>query len=356
MFSQNDQFRSGLQVAVYATCIAVTSVLVGWSALSVGVRLVHTVDTLILDGSGQQRASDVATNASLGGAGEPAATSRTEFTNAQPGAAALPAEAGPSPETLQSDIKPALPAPRSTFVAPVISTDNPVDDPTASFHNGASSTFRTYCVRLCDGYFWPISFSTTSDRFDQDEKQCASACGSPARLFVHRVPGGGPGTMVSPEGLAYSALKTAFAFRTKYDAQCTCRAQPWEQHAQDKHRLYAAAEAARKGDKQAAAEAKRLAVAVELGQRQLDAVKQAGNDQATRELAQLARKTGLEPPEKSVRVTRLTEGQRLARAALREDGFMGLGASSEPEPPSKGGWRPASGTNRGWKERVFGDN
>lgn len=342
---------------MYAACIVVTSVLVGWSAINVGVQLVEAVDTLILDGSGQHRASKAAARAPL----DESSSALIPLAGLSDGrlgtGVAIPVEAAPHSATSQSDLKPVIPPPqRPTFVAPVISTDNPDVDPAADFHNGKSSTFRTYCVRLCDGYFWPISFSTTSDRFDQDEAQCAAACGSPARLFVHRMPGGGPGTMVTPEGLAYSALKTAFAFRTQYDAQCTCRAQPWDQHAKDKHRLYAAAEAARKGNKQAAAEAKRLAVAIELGQRQLDATKEAGNEQATRELAQLARKTGLEPPERSVRVTRLTEGQRLARAALGGDGFMGLGASSEPEPPSKGGWRPASGTNRGWKDRVFGDN
>src|SRR5690606_29512315 len=30
-------------------------------------------------------------------------------------------------------------------------------------------TYRTVCVRLCDGFFFPISFATTPDRFGADE-------------------------------------------------------------------------------------------------------------------------------------------------------------------------------------------
>ena len=34
-------------------------------------------------------------------------------------------------------------------------------------------TFRTLCVRTCDGYYFPISFSTTSDQFREDAHTCA---------------------------------------------------------------------------------------------------------------------------------------------------------------------------------------
>ena len=37
-------------------------------------------------------------------------------------------------------------------------------------------TYRTVCVRLCDGSFYPISFSTTPDNFARDEAQCRSSC------------------------------------------------------------------------------------------------------------------------------------------------------------------------------------
>ena len=51
-------------------------------------------------------------------------------------------------------------------------------------------SLRTVCVRLCDGYYFPISFSTSRERLAQDSKTCESRCGSEGRLFVHRNPGG----------------------------------------------------------------------------------------------------------------------------------------------------------------------
>lgn len=84
-------------------------------------------------------------------------------------------------------------------------------------------TFRTLCVRSCDGYYFPISFSTTRDRFGDDAQSCSSMCpGAQAQLFVHPNPGGGPETMVSVDGQPYSDLPTAFQYRTNLDASCSC--------------------------------------------------------------------------------------------------------------------------------------
>ncbi len=105
-----------------------------------------------------------------------------------------------------------------------------------------ASSYRTVCVRLCDGYFFPISFATTPERFAHDDALCRSRCGSPAQLFVYPNPGGEPEQMVGLDGKPYSALKSAFLFRTHYDAACTCKAQPWSQEALARHRAYADAQ------------------------------------------------------------------------------------------------------------------
>jgi Protein of unknown function (DUF2865) len=85
-------------------------------------------------------------------------------------------------------------------------------------------TYRTLCVRTCDGYYFPISFSTTSDRFADDANTCAAMCpGAEAQLYYHQNPGGGPEDMVSIAGEPYSALPTAFKYRTSIDASCTCK-------------------------------------------------------------------------------------------------------------------------------------
>jgi Protein of unknown function (DUF2865) len=115
-------------------------------------------------------------------------------------------------------------------------------------------TFRTVCVRVCDGYYFPISFSATREHFERDRQVCENSCGSQARLFVYRNPGGSIEDMRDLQGKAYKDLRTAFLYRTQYVADCKCRPHPWEQQALDQHRLYALAEAKRKGDKTAAAE------------------------------------------------------------------------------------------------------
>lgn len=58
----------------------------------------------------------------------------------------------------------------------------------SDYHDGGEETYRTVCVRTCDGYFWPISFSTTEDYFDRDQAQCASSCGSPASFMSTAIP------------------------------------------------------------------------------------------------------------------------------------------------------------------------
>jgi hypothetical protein len=130
------------------------------------------------------------------------------------------------------------------------------DDDDRRPHEGAG--FRTVCVRLCDGYYFPISFAAPRDRLERDAKVCASRCGSQGRLFVHANPGGSAETMVDLSGRPYQQLKTAFLYRTEYVASCTCQPQPWEAASQERHRGYALAQAAGKGNKDAAKELQAL--------------------------------------------------------------------------------------------------
>jgi Protein of unknown function (DUF2865) len=102
------------------------------------------------------------------------------------------------------------------------------------------TTFRTVCVRLCDGYYWPVSFATGRDRLAQDARLCDRSCPSRARLFMHRNPGEAVDDLVDLEGRPYRKLATAFLYRTQYVADCTCRGQPWEEEARTRHRAYVA--------------------------------------------------------------------------------------------------------------------
>lgn len=133
---------------------------------------------------------------------------------------------------------------------------NPFDtddqlQPNPDLRRSGEGTYRTVCVRLCDGYFFPVSFSTTRDNFARDEAQCEKSCTSPTRLYVYRNPGADPEDMRSIDGEPYTKLPAANLFRTKYDAQCRCGPQPWDKEALARHKVYALEEAQRRGDKSA---------------------------------------------------------------------------------------------------------
>lgn len=90
---------------------------------------------------------------------------------------------------------------------------------------GDGGTYRTLCVRSCDGFFFPISFSTTSDNFEKDAAQCQAMCpGTNAQLYVHHNPGEDASAMVSIDGARYSDLENAFLYRTEYVEGCSCKA------------------------------------------------------------------------------------------------------------------------------------
>ena len=120
---------------------------------------------------------------------------------------------------------------------------------------GRSKTHRTMCVRLCDGYYFPVSFAATSDRFEDEERACQRNCSTPAKLYVYRNPGQEPEDMVNLNGQPYKKLANAFLFRTKLDQACKCNPHPWEQEATDRHRKYAEDAARIKTQRQAALDA-----------------------------------------------------------------------------------------------------
>ena len=86
------------------------------------------------------------------------------------------------------------------------------------------ATYRTVCVRLCDGYYFPVSFSTLPTHFGRDANVCQSQCAAPTALYFHQNPGQSVDQMVSHrEQLPYAELKTAFRYRKEYVAGCSCK-------------------------------------------------------------------------------------------------------------------------------------
>jgi len=87
-----------------------------------------------------------------------------------------------------------------------------------------SGTYRTVCVRTCDGAYFPVSFATVPARFPDDEKTCKSLCpATDAALYAYRNPGEDMNAAVSTTGQLYTALPTAFKFRASHDPACSCK-------------------------------------------------------------------------------------------------------------------------------------
>jgi uncharacterized protein DUF2865 len=88
------------------------------------------------------------------------------------------------------------------------------------------SGYRTLCVRICDGYYFPISFSTSPARFIDDEQACQRQCpAAETVLYSHRNPGEDVSQAVASNGRAYRDLPNAFRYRREFVATCSCRQQ-----------------------------------------------------------------------------------------------------------------------------------
>ncbi len=87
-----------------------------------------------------------------------------------------------------------------------------------------SGTYRTVCVRACDGYYFPISYSTVQSRFADDARTCQRECpATAAELYTYRNPGEDIAQAVSLSGQSYTALPTAFQYRKEFSPTCSCR-------------------------------------------------------------------------------------------------------------------------------------
>src|SRR6266702_1193501 len=75
------------------------------------------------------------------------------------------------------------------FIDNLFGNNNP-SPPSGVDMGPQSGTFRTVCVRTCDGAYFPVSFATYQARFQDDEKTCKALCpATEASLFAYRNPG-----------------------------------------------------------------------------------------------------------------------------------------------------------------------
>ena len=108
-------------------------------------------------------------------------------------------------------------------------SDEDSDDSRHDIPSYGASTYRTLCVRECDGYYFPISTATTENQFRDDEAKCHAQCAAPAQLFYHRSDqdvdqAADAGTLVSLSGKPYKEMPNPFRYRKVYIRGCSCNA------------------------------------------------------------------------------------------------------------------------------------
>src|SRR3954452_12887025 len=87
-----------------------------------------------------------------------------------------------------------------------------------------SGTYRTVCVRSCDGAYFPISFATVPGRFPDDERTCKALCpAADASLYAYRNPGEDMNSAVSISGQPSTALPTSLKCRSECNPSCSCK-------------------------------------------------------------------------------------------------------------------------------------
>jgi hypothetical protein len=103
-----------------------------------------------------------------------------------------------------------------------------------------TSTYRTLCVRLCDGFYFPISEGVRREGLYRDSRACMQRCDGEARLFYYPTFGGSVETMVDLSGRSYTELPNAFRYRKSLVEGCACKPAPWSAEAAARHQGYAA--------------------------------------------------------------------------------------------------------------------
>ena len=101
--------------------------------------------------------------------------------------------------------------------------------PPGDYPQIGGSGYRTLCVRTCDGYYFPISYSTNASHFADDEATCQKQCpATEAILFSHRN-SEDVSQAVAGNGRVYRDLPNAFRYRKEFNPSCSCRApgQSW---------------------------------------------------------------------------------------------------------------------------------
>lgn len=81
---------------------------------------------------------------------------------------------------------------------------------------------RAFCVRTCDGFYFPIGPSAGGSTAQAQQAMCARFCPASEVALYSVWSGGEVADAVGPGRRRYSELPTAFRFRTELSPSCTC--------------------------------------------------------------------------------------------------------------------------------------
>ena len=93
-------------------------------------------------------------------------------------------------------------------------------------YSAPPGTYRTLCVRTCDGYYFPMSSASSPSDFERDQANCQSSCpGSEVQIYYHRAGQESDAMLSGLSGQPYADLPTAWLYKetgTPSPAGCTC--------------------------------------------------------------------------------------------------------------------------------------
>ncbi|MEP9371475.1 DUF2865 domain-containing protein [Mesorhizobium sp. KR1-2] len=92
-----------------------------------------------------------------------------------------------------------------------------------------AGTYRTFCVRTCDGYYFPMSPASSRREFARDQKNCQAACpDAEMQVFYQDEDSGAAAKMISARtGSPYAGLPAAYRYRSASAPAaegCSCNA------------------------------------------------------------------------------------------------------------------------------------
>ena len=120
-----------------------------------------------------------------------------------------PERSGPPPS---SPLPPLLPSRQSSQPGQFGPAPRGVDQPISNSSTGRGAT---YCVRMCDGRYFPLERHATAS----PAQICSSLCPASQTKIYN---GGEIARAVATDGARYSDLKTAYLYRKQIVPNCTC--------------------------------------------------------------------------------------------------------------------------------------